>query len=199
MDKLKSILTAVIFILLITLSIIGVLAQEQIRPAPQTEGRGVGEQIRPANQQSLPSDGNGNYHPSEGSSYSSSEHSSPPPVSDTVRLTSNINGSNINSSSNSTGSASFVLNKTSDTLSFDINYNDFSSNVTGSEIIIPDLMINNSNNSTVPYSIDLGVLKSGIVSFLEQAKSYILEGKAILKIRSILFPDGEIGGSIRII
>ncbi len=198
MRSIKLYLTAIIFTALITFSILGVIADNQIRPAPQTDSRGVGEQIRPANQQALPSNGNGNYNPSEGSSYSSSVYHAPP-VANIVKLNATLNGTNVNSTSNATGNASFVLNKTSNTLNYNLTYDGLSSNATGAEIVIPDLLVNDSNNNTVAYNIQLGNLQSGIISILQNIESYILEGKALVKIRSLLFPAGEISGQIRII
>ncbi len=195
MRSIKLYLTAIIFIALITFSILGVIADEQIRPAPQTDSRGVGEQIRPANQQSLPSNGNGNYHPTEGSSYSSSVYHAPP-VIDTVKLNATLNGTNINSTSNVTGNASFVLNKTSNTLSYSIEFNNLSSNQTGAEITFPGLLV---QNQTISYQLGLGNIKNGIITIIQEVESYLLEGKALVKIRSLLFPDGEIGGEIKII
>ena len=185
-------LTAIFFASIMLLSIVGVIADDQIRPAPQTGSRGVGEQIRPANQQSLPSDGNGNYHPTEGSSYSSSVYVAPP-VTDIVKLNATLNGTNINSTSNVTGNSSFVLNKTSNTLSYSIEFNNLSSNETSAEITVPGLLI---QNQTISYPLQLGNIKNGIISFMQEVESYLLEGKALVKIRSLLFPDGEIGGQI---
>ncbi len=176
--------------------IVNVIATEQVRPAPQTESRGVGEQIRPANQQGLPSDGNGNYHSSEGSSTYSSSIQTTPPVSDSVKLTATLNGSNINSTSNATGFASFALNKTSNTLRFNLTFGNLSSNQSGAEITVPGLLI---QNNTVSYPLQLGQIQNGIISFIQEVESYLLEGKAIIKIRSLLFPNGEIGGQIKII
>lgn len=188
-------LMIIVFVSMLVFSIIEVISAEQIRPAPQTESRGVNEQIRPANQQNLPSDGNGNYHATEGSSYSSSIYKAPI-VSDSVKLTASLNGSNINSTSNAVGNASLVLNKTSNTLSYDLTYSDLNSNESGAEIIIPGLLF---ENNTASYSLQLGEIKKGIISFMQEAESYLLEGKALIKIRSLLFPNGEIGGEIKII
>lgn len=185
-------LTAIFFASILILLIIGVIADDQIRPAPQTESRGVGEQIRPANQQSLPSDGNGNYHPTEGSSYSSSVYVAPPVVN-IVKLNATLNGTNINSTSNVTGNASFVLNKTSNTLSYSMEFNNLSSNETSAEITIPGLLI---QNQTVSYPLQLGNIKNGIITFVQEVENYLLEGKALIRIRSLLFPNGEIGGQI---
>ncbi len=194
MKLIKLYSTSIIFIAFIIFSIFGAIAIDQIRPAPQTESRGIGEQIRPANQQSLPTEGNGDYHPTEGSSYSSSVYVAPP-VSDTVKLKANLNGTN----TNATGNVTFSMNKTSNTLNYNLSYSGLSSNASGAEIVIPDLLINDSNNNTVAYSIQLGNLKSGIITFLQNIENYILEGKALVKIRSLLFPNGEISGQIRII
>ena len=62
----KNILTVFIISLLVA-ALIGF----QIVPATQLDDRGVGIQLRPANQLGLSSFGNGDYNPYEGSSYSS--------------------------------------------------------------------------------------------------------------------------------
>lgn len=188
-------LTTLFFACMLILSIIGMIAAEQIRPAPQTESRGLDEQIRPANQQDLPSNGNGNYNPSEGSSYSSSIQKAPL-VSDSVKLTANLNASNINSTSNATGTASFVLNKTSNTMSYNITYTGLSSNETSADITIPGVLI---QNNTVSLPLQLGHVRNGIISFVQEIENYLLNGSALIKIRSLLFPNGEIGAQIRII
>jgi hypothetical protein len=188
-------LTAIIFAAILLISIFGVIADDQIRPAPQTDSRGNGEQIRPANQQSLPSDGNGNYQPSEGSSYSSSQNHEPPVV-DTVNLKSELNSTDLNTTSNATGFGNFVLNTTSNELSYDIEYNGLSSNETGAEIDAPGLIL---NNETVSYNLPLGEIKQGIITLAEEAKNFFLNGGALVKIKSMLFPDGEVSGYIKII
>ena len=188
-------LTAVFFAAILLFSIIGIMADDQIRPAPQTDSRGVGEQIRPANQQNLPSDGNGNYQPSEGSTYSSSAYHAPPVV-DTAKLNATLNSTDLNTTSNATGNASFVLNKTSNTLTYNITYSGLSSNETGAEIDVPGLMI---DNQTVSYQLPLGEIKQGVISFVQDVQSYILNGNALVKIKSILFPDGEVSGYIKLI
>ena len=188
-------LTAIIFTAILLFSIIGVIADDQIRPAPQTDSRGVGEQIRPANQQNLPSDGNGNYQPTEGSSYSSSIHKAPP-ILDTVKLNATLNNTDLNTTSNASGSGDFLLNETDNTLSYNISYSDLSSNETGAEIDVPGIMI---DNQTVSYQLPLGEIKQGVISFVQELQSYILNGNALVKIRSFLFPEGEISGYIRII
>lgn len=181
-----------ITLLLVIFSVFGIIADDQIRPAPQTESRGVGEQIRPANQQSLPSDGNGNYQPTQGSVYSSNIYQAPPVV-DIVKLNASLNGVNINSTANSTGNATFVMNKTSNTLTYNISFFGLSSNETSSDISVPGILV---NNQSISYSLGLGNFKQGVITFLEEVQSYILEGKAIIKIRSLLFPEGELGGQI---
>lgn len=186
------ILLITITLSLILLSIVGIIADDQIRPASQTDSRGVGEQIRPANQQNLPSDGNGNYYSTEGSSYRSSVYVEPPAVT-TVKLNATLNGTNLNTTSNVTGNATFVLNKTSNTLSYSIELNNLSSNETFSDISIPGLLI---ENQTVSYPLELGNMKNGVISFINEVENYIIEGKAFVKIRSLFFPDGEIGGKI---
>ncbi len=187
--------TAMILAAMLLLSIIGVIADNQIRPAPQTDSRGTGEQIRPANQQNLPSDGNGGYTPSEGSSYSSSIHQTPPVV-DTVKLNATLNGTNINSTSNATGTGDFVLNKTANTLDYNITYIGLSSNETGAEIDVQGLI---TNNQTVSFLLPLGEIKQGVISFVQEVENYILDGNVLVKIKSLLFPDGEISGYIKMI
>lgn len=188
-------LTAMFFAAMLLFSIIGIIAADQVRPAPQTDSRGTGEQIRPANQQNLPSDGNGGYSPSQGSSYSSSVYHEPP-VSDTMKLNSTLNNTDLNTTSNATGKGDFLLNKTANTLSYNITYSGLSSNETGAEITVPGLMI---NNQTVSFPLPLGELKQGVISFVQELQSYILNGNALVKIRSLLFPDGEISSYIKII
>lgn len=185
-------LTAVIFSAMLLFTIFGVIADDQIRPAPQTDSRGVGEQIRPANQQNLPSDGNGNYQPSEGSSYSSSVHNEPV-INDTVKMKAVLNNTNL---TNATGTGDFLLNKTANTLSYNISYSGLSSNETGAELDVEGLMI---NNQTVSYQLPLGEIKQGVISFVQEVQDYILNGNALVKIKSLLFPDGELSGYIKII
>jgi len=189
-------LTAIIFAAILLFSVIRVIAADQIRPAPQTESRGVGEQIRPANQQNLPTEGNGDYHPSEGSSYSSSV-SHAPPVVNTVELNATLNNTDLNTTSNATGTGDFVLNTDSNELSYNIDYSNLSSNETGAELDFPGL--NSEDNQTVSYILPLGELKQGILNLAEDAKNLLLNNGAIVKIRSMLFPDGEVSGYIRII
>lgn len=170
-------------------------ATEQIRPAPQTESRGEGVQIRPANQQNLPANGNGNYNPTEGSSYSSSVYIAPPVVS-TVKLNASLNNNLTNVSTNATGKGNFILNKTANSLSYNITYYNLSSNETGTEIFVPGILI---NNQSVSYSLPIGEIKSGIIFFAKEVKELILNQNSILRIKSLFFPNGEISGEIRII
>jgi len=189
----KLYLISLFFAAILVISIIGVIADDQIRPAPQTESRGIGEQIRPANQQSLPTDGNGGYSPSEGSSYSSSDK----PLSYyDVTMNAELNNAGVNNTSNATGNASFVLNTKENTLNYDIEYSNLSSNETSAEIIVTDVIV---NDMPVSYTLSLGEIKRGVISFAKEVESYILEGKALIKIRSLLFPEGEFSGQIRII
>lgn len=171
------------------------IADDQIRPAQQTDSRGVGEQIRPANQQSLPSDGNGGYSPSQGSSYSSGYSSSSPSVDETVKMKTVLNSTNL-SNSNATGTADILLNKTDNTLTYNITLSGLSSNETSTSITIPWLII---NNQTVSIPLPLGEMKQGVISYISEIESYLLNGNAFLKVRSLLFPEGEIGGEIKII
>lgn len=189
----KKLIITVFFTLMLLFSIIAVIAADQIRPAPQTESRGVGEQIRPANQQNLPSDGNGNYQPTEGSSYSSLIYQA---VNNTLKMRAVLNSNLTNATSNATGTGDFVINKTSNKLSYNITYSNLSSNETGAEIVISNLTM---NNQTVSFPLALGNIKQGVVSFVEEVQSYIINGKALVKIRSLLFPDGEISGQIRVV
>jgi hypothetical protein len=188
-------LTALFIAAIVLFSIIGVMADDQIRPAPQTDSRGTGDQIRPANQQTLPTDGNGGYTPSEGSSYSSSEYHAPPVV-DTVNMHAELNNTDLNTTSNATGTGQFVLNTTSNTLSYDVTYSNLSSNETGAEITVPGVIV---NNETVSYQLPFGDIKTGVISFLEEVKTFFLNGNALVKIKSLLFPDGEVSGYIKII
>jgi hypothetical protein len=60
----------VLITMLLVLSVIGTIsASEKITPATTLNNRGVGIQIRPANQMNLPLTGNGGYTPFQGSSY----------------------------------------------------------------------------------------------------------------------------------
>ena len=187
---------AIFLTALVLFSIIGVMAADQIRPAPQTDSRGNGEQIRPINQQNLPSDGNGGYSPSEGSSYSSSVHHEPP-VSNDVKLQATLNSTDLNTTSNATGNASLTLDTTTNELSYDITYSGLSSNETGAELDVPGLII---ENQTVSYQLSLGEVKQGIISLANDVKDYILSGgNALIKIKSMLFPEGEVSGYIKII
>lgn len=164
---------------------------EQIKPAAQTDTRGVGEQIRPASQQDLPSNGNGGYVASQGSSYSSSDKPKP---SDSVKFSANLSA-DLNSTSNATGNATFVLNKTSDKMAYNLAYSGLSSNETGAEISIPGL-IDSATNQTVAYQLNE---KSGAFVILNAIKDYFINNQALVRIKTILFPGGEISGQIRII
>jgi hypothetical protein len=66
--RLKFTIVVISILIVLTLMSSVIAYTEQIKPAPQQDGRGVGEQIRPANQMDLST----GYSPSEGSSYSSS-------------------------------------------------------------------------------------------------------------------------------
>ena len=188
-------LAAVFFTALLLFSIIGVIAADQIRPAPQTDSRGDGVQIRPANQGNLPSDGNGGYVPSEGSSYSSSV--SHAPVDNTVKLQAILNSTDLNTTSNTTGNASLTLDTATGDLSYNITYSDLSSNETGAELDVPGLIV---DNQTVSYQLPLGEVKQGIINLANDVKDYILSGgNALIKIKSMLFPEGEMSGYIKII
>ncbi len=189
-------LIVVLFTALLLFSIMGITAIEQIRPAPQTESRGVDEQIRPINQQGLPSDGNGNYHPAEGSGYSSSVYTPPPVVSDRVKMKAVLNSNLTNTTSNATGTGNFVVNKTSNTLSYNITYNGLSSNETLSDMSVPGLVV---NNQSVSFPLPSGEIKQGVINYIQNIESYLLEGKLLVKIRSLLFPNGEISGELKII
>jgi hypothetical protein len=188
-------LTAVFLTALLLFSIIGVIAAtDQIRPAPQTDSRGDGEQIRPANQQNLPSDGNGGYSPSEGSSYSSKIRSH---VTTNVNLNAVLNNTDLNTTSNATGNASLTLDTATNELSYDITYSGLSSNETAAELDVPGLIV---ENQTVSYQLSLGEVKQGIISLANDVKDYILSGgNALIKIKSLLFPEGEVSGYIKII
>ena len=152
---------------------------EQIRPAPQTESRGVGEQIRPANQQNLPSNGNGGYTPTQGSDYSSSIGNK------NVILKSDIKP--VVNTSNASGAASFILNDDKKTLSYNINYSRLSSNETGS-----DISINEENNTRVLFEFPLGNIKKGILSYVNSIENLLTSGNAYLRIKSLLFSNGEL-------
>ena len=67
----KKLLLVSVIVVLISITVLSTVMAEQLRPANQIANRGVGVQIRPANQQNLPSTGNGGYIPSQGSKYSS--------------------------------------------------------------------------------------------------------------------------------
>jgi len=186
--KQKTILFIALFTSLILFSIINVIADDQIRPAPQTDSRGVGEQIRPANQQNLPSDGNGEYQPTQGSGYSSSKYSS----RYDINLTTEISNTGVNGSSNATANASFVLNTKKNTMNYTIESSDLSSNETSAEIEIND-------TTPILYNLPIGEIKKGMISFAKEIEEYILEGKAWIKIKSFLFPNGELIGQIKIV
>lgn len=188
---------------ILLLFIVGIVcADEQIRPANQMPGRGVGEQIRPANQMNLPE--HGNYNPTQGSDYSSgysSEDNEGNNHNETENKTNSIvnfqavlnNTNATNLSSNATGKGLFVLDNRTNTLSYNITYEDLSSNETGAYILgpfVPEL------NSTISFALSLGNEKIEALNYPKIIEDYIISGKTYVKILSLLFPEGEISGEI---
>lgn len=159
---------------------------DQIRPAAQTDNRGVGEQIRPANQLNQDT----GYSSSEGSRYSSGQVSEKTKIdmkADLLRTTETAG--NITSSASGTGS--IIVNKRANTLSYDITYQDLSSNETEADIYKPF-----NGTDTVLFSLPLGQHKVGVLSYGQSLELDILNGMSYINIHSILFPNGELKGQI---
>lgn len=202
-----------------------IVASEDIRPINQIPSRGVGEMYRPANQMNEPSTGNNDYVPEHGSKYCSKkckEETEPTPTpeptitpeptpspspSPTVNPTPTPTESNLvnleavlspqtesNRTSGANGTGSFVLDKQNKTLSYNIEYQGLSSNETSASI---DADIDNSTQ--VLFVLPIGNLKIGVFSFNETVQPYILNGNSFVKISSLLFPNGELKGTINII
>ena len=179
---------------LIVISLI--TSMDVIRPANQIEDRGVGVQIRPANQINQPSDGNGGYKPTQGSSYSSrTSDSDDSEDENNINLKSVINGTNeVNSTeSAANGTGLFILNEDENTLTYSINYEGLSSNETGAHIHGPAV---EGENIPILYNLPLGLFKSGTINYNEEEESDILSGLWYVNIHSLLFPEGEIIGQI---
>jgi len=192
----KEVYFTIVFMLIALLTLSTIIA-EDIRPANQREDNGIGVQVRPANQMNLPSNGNGGYVPTQGSSYNSG-YTVPlsaqlKPINKT-NLTI-VNGTNITTEkiSNATGNAKFVVNKASNTLSYDVQYSQLSSNETGASINGPALV--NQNAATLLF-LPLGINKIGIIHYADAIEKYLLSGQTYLNIKSLLFPNGEIRGQI---
>lgn len=187
----KEVYFTLVFVLIALLSL-SLLLAEDIRPANQREDKGTGVQIRPANQIDLPSNGNGGYIPTQGSSYNSGYA---PTLSSEMKSVSNVN-STINSTnltSNATGTAKFVVDKTANTLSYDVQYSQLSSNETEASINGPASI---NQNAVALLFLPLGSNKLGILHYAEAIEKYLLSSQTYINIKSLLFPNGELRGQI---
>jgi len=185
----KEVYFAFVF-MLIALLTLSLLAAQDIRPANQREDKGTDVQIRPANQLDLPSNGNGGYVPTQGSSYSSGYTAQ---LNSEMNSTAKINSTNLtNMTSNATGTAKFVVDKASNTLSYDVEYKDLSSNETGTTINMQGL----NQNAIELLFLPIGMHKVGVVKYVDAIEEYLLNGQTYINIKSLLFPNGELRGQI---
>lgn len=185
----KEVYFTIVFMLIALLSLSLILA-EDIRPANQREDKGTGVQVRPANQMNLPSNGNGGYVPTQGSSYNSGYTT--PLKAELKPLKTNITNST-NLTSNATGNAKFVVDKAANTLSYDVQYSKLSSNETGASINGPATI---NQNAVALLFLPLGANKVGILHYAEAVEKYLLSSQTYINIKSLLFPNGELRGQI---
>ncbi|MBR9704323.1 CHRD domain-containing protein, partial [Candidatus Pacearchaeota archaeon] len=187
-----------------------------IRPAAQTSDREVGDQKRPANQNM-----NKGYNPTQGSDYSSSGGSSSSSSSSSSSRssgsnaipTSNTGGGNdvvgeqinpeiivptivieyelestlTSDETDATGFGKFFIDTTDNTFDFNIEYEDLGSAETSANI---------KNNQGILFALPLGMSKSGTWNFHETFELDLLNGDTIVTISSLMFPGGELIGSI---
>jgi hypothetical protein len=93
----------------------------------------------------------------------------------------------LSGTSTGNGVGEFVLNTISNTLSYDIEYFDLSTPEIGASI---------NNAGGIIFALPLGMHKIGVWSYNENYENDIIDGNTFVKIRSLLYPDGETSGTI---
>lgn len=190
---------------------------EQIRPASQTSDRGTySGQIRPANQKMTDkaSDENDTNGEDSSNNQTNEENSTEynPVVNDStepeidvnetipnnetednetvpVEETGLINLATVLSStlSSASGYGGFILDTASNILQFEISYMNLSTPEIGASI---------DNNDGLIFALPFGMQKTGTWTYPEYYENDLINGNTIIKIKSLLFPDGELTGSI---
>ncbi|MEK6891447.1 MAG: CHRD domain-containing protein [Nanoarchaeota archaeon] len=112
-----------------------------------------------------------------------------------MKFSANLTGNQQNPGvdTNASGFGEFFMNKTDNTLRYDIHYTGLMGNETFSHIhgfSVRDV------NSNVLFNLSLGESKSGIWNYSEPQEEKIVEGLTYVNVHSDMFPNGEIGGQI---